>query len=141
VTSVARPRALLVDDDPLLLRVVGRMLRETCDVVLAASGAEALELLEAGESFDALVVDVNLPGVTDGVDVYRELRARARAAPRHARPTAAPAAARGTREPLFVFMTGDGRAMDALPRAPSVAFLKKPFERTQLLAALEPVLR
>lgn len=69
----SRPRVLLVDDEELLLRVYKRMLGGRYDVSVAASGAEALELLRAGP-FDAILCDLMMPGI-DGVALHEALRA------------------------------------------------------------------
>jgi two-component system response regulator RegX3 len=66
-------RLLVVDDDPGLLDVVSYALeREGYDVVPATDGDEALERAR-GESFDVVVLDIMLPGIS-GIDVLRELR-------------------------------------------------------------------
>jgi len=54
---------LIVEDDPRLGRLLQRLLAEERHVVdLAVGGGEALELVEAGGRFDALILDV--AGVT-----------------------------------------------------------------------------
>ncbi len=60
--SSDRVRILLVDDDPLVGRAVGRMLREH-DVVIVNSGTEALGLAQSS-SFDLLLCDVMMPEMT-----------------------------------------------------------------------------
>jgi two-component system response regulator PilR (NtrC family) len=65
-----RPRILVVDDEPSMrdmLRIVLR--RDGYDVVVAANGREALELLERS-AFDLLLSDIRMPDVT-GVEVLR----------------------------------------------------------------------
>lgn len=66
-------RILLVDDDPLVGRAVGRMLREH-DVVVASSGSAALELCDVSD-FDLLLCDVMMPEMT-GPDLRAELATR-----------------------------------------------------------------
>lgn len=60
------PRVLLVDDDAQALAALARILSNRCDVrILAANGAkQALDYLGAGASFDLIVVDYNLPGIS-----------------------------------------------------------------------------
>lgn len=67
------PRVLLVDDEPILLRLLQVNLRlEGFEVVACSSGEEALE--RAGERTpDVVVLDVVLPGI-DGFEVCRRLR-------------------------------------------------------------------
>lgn len=68
-----RFRALVVDDEPALVRVVAAYLeRDGFDVTTATDGAEALRLA-ALEHPDVVVLDVMMPGV-DGIEVCRRLR-------------------------------------------------------------------
>jgi two-component system sensor histidine kinase/response regulator len=72
-----RGRVLVVDDEPELRRLVGGVLKGSHEVILAASGEEALELA-ARERFDAVVLDVTMPGMS-GLEVCRALRERSAA--------------------------------------------------------------
>jgi two-component system response regulator PilR (NtrC family) len=68
--ATSRPRILVVDDEPSMremLRIVLR--RDGYDVVVAASGQEAIQHLE-GQPFDLLLSDIRMPD-TNGVDVLR----------------------------------------------------------------------
>lgn len=67
-------RVLMIDDDPQLAELLAAYLRPH-DVLLtnAPDGARGLRALEAG-GFDAVVLDVMMPGL-DGLDVLRRLRA------------------------------------------------------------------
>jgi two-component system response regulator HupR/HoxA len=56
-----KPVVLLVDDEPLLLELLGLELRETCKVFTAASAGEA-NLLLAARHYDVIVCDHMLPG-------------------------------------------------------------------------------
>jgi two-component system response regulator MprA len=67
---------LVVEDDPRLGRLLQRLLTEERHLVeLTASGAEALEIAEAGDGIDAMVLDIGLPDIP-GTTVARQLRAR-----------------------------------------------------------------
>jgi EAL domain-containing protein (putative c-di-GMP-specific phosphodiesterase class I) len=69
-----RPRILMVEDEASLLRVLSRFLeRAGFHVEAAQNGHRATELL-AKESFDAVVTDLSMPGLS-GVDVLRAARA------------------------------------------------------------------
>ena len=71
--AVNRVRALVVDDEPALVRVIAAYLeREGFAVTTAADGREALERAREVEP-DVVVLDVMMPGV-DGVQVCRQLR-------------------------------------------------------------------
>jgi CheY-like chemotaxis protein len=74
------PRVLVIDDDPLMGRALLRMLRNSALAVI--DNAEgALARVTAGETFDLLLCDVMMPGMT-GIDLYQHM---ARVAPDHAR--------------------------------------------------------
>jgi CheY-like chemotaxis protein len=75
LTSANPRRLLVVDDEPLVLRSVQRLLGRTYPVVLAASAEEALALLERGESIDAVFTDLSLPGM-DGAELARRIAER-----------------------------------------------------------------
>ncbi|MEJ2182604.1 MAG: response regulator [Nitrospirota bacterium] len=67
---------LVVDDQPLLLRLMARVLPSTdpsVEVVAAHTGREALEALEA-HSFDLCFLDVGLPDMS-GLMVMEKMRA------------------------------------------------------------------
>jgi two-component system, cell cycle sensor histidine kinase and response regulator CckA len=73
--AAERPgRILLADDEDLVRRVTAELMRRNgYDVVPAASGEEALELLDDG--FDALVTDVAMSGM-NGQALARRVRER-----------------------------------------------------------------
>jgi DNA-binding response OmpR family regulator len=65
---------LLVEDDPRLQRVLRRLLEDDRHVVeVAPDGATALELAEATEGIEAVILDVGLPDIS-GLDVAKRLR-------------------------------------------------------------------
>jgi DNA-binding response OmpR family regulator len=67
-------RVLVVEDDPEISRFVVRGLtEERCLVDLVEDGASAIDMATA-EEYDAIVLDLMLPGV-DGFEVCRRLRA------------------------------------------------------------------
>jgi DNA-binding response OmpR family regulator len=69
--------ALVVDDEPSLVRVVeGYLLQDGFDVRTAADGETALALARESEP-DLVVLDLGLPGM-DGIEVCRELRSFSR---------------------------------------------------------------
>ncbi len=74
--SVSMPlRVLLVDDEPLILRVFSRALGRLGVVALtAATGAAALEALDEAE-VDVVVTDISMPGM-DGVQLLAGIRQR-----------------------------------------------------------------
>ena len=69
-------RALVIDDSRTMRRIVADMLRELeFDTSEAGDGREALDVLEAGETFDLACVDWNMP-VMDGLTFVAAVRAR-----------------------------------------------------------------
>lgn len=63
--NARRPlRILVVDDDPFLGRAIRRKLGEMHAVTVALSGGEACTLIEIDPSYDAIVCDVMMPGMT-----------------------------------------------------------------------------
>lgn len=65
-------RILLADDEPATLQLMRRALEaDGHSIGVASTGSEALEQLRENPSaFDALVTDVNMPGL-DGVELIR----------------------------------------------------------------------
>jgi PAS domain S-box-containing protein len=80
VVEASEPRlirgiALLVDDEELVRASTSYMLAELgYRVIEAASGEEAMELMDTGEAFDLLVTDHLMPGI-NGTDLARVVRA------------------------------------------------------------------
>ncbi len=73
-------RVLVVEDDPKLLKSIRQGLKEQGIAADGASdGREGLDLA-LGSDYDALILDVMLPG-RSGLDLLRELRSRRRATP------------------------------------------------------------
>jgi DNA-binding response OmpR family regulator len=68
-------RILVVDDSPSYLAEVAEQLRqESYDVVCAASGQEALDLLGA-QSVDSILLDLNMPGLS-GQETCQRVKAQ-----------------------------------------------------------------
>lgn len=75
------PTILLVEDEPSLrLGLVDGLGSEGFQVVEAADGEAALELLLPESSFDAILLDLMLPGI-DGLEVLRRVRSQSIAVP------------------------------------------------------------
>lgn len=68
-----KPRVLLVDDDSTLRRVLRLALTGLgFQIVEAGSGEAALALLRAGP-YDAVLLDIDMPGI-DGIETCKEIR-------------------------------------------------------------------
>lgn len=110
---------LLVDDEPLNLKVLRSHLEDRFRVHEATSGPEALEIA-AKVPLDVVVADQRMPDMT-GVELLAELRTR--------RPDVA-----------GIVLTGfaDMPALEsAINRAGAFRFLRKPWEPPQIIEALE----
>jgi len=110
---------LVIDDEPLLLRTVGNMLRNH-RVTLCASAREAIAIL-ASKQFDVIVSDVMMPEMT-GLQLLE-----------HLRQVSAETADK------IVLMTGAILRVEASSRRalPPERWIEKPFSRRQLEEALE----
>lgn len=72
-SAAPRPRLLIVDDQPINIRVLHMILAQHYQVLMATSGAQALKVCE--EQQPALVLmDVVMPDM-DGYEACRQLRA------------------------------------------------------------------
>jgi two-component system KDP operon response regulator KdpE len=67
-----RPRLLVVDDEPQILRALESILSKAYDVQVAASGEEAIQFA-AENPPDLVILDLALPGVS-GMEITRILR-------------------------------------------------------------------
>jgi two-component system KDP operon response regulator KdpE len=73
VSDPPRPRVLVVDDEPQIVRALKVVLREAgFETVPAETGSEALDLA-AVRPPDAAIIDLVLPDI-DGIEVTRQLR-------------------------------------------------------------------
>jgi len=72
MTDDIRERVLVVEDEPMGVMLLARILKEAeCDVVVAKSGEEALSHVD---NVDMVILDVMLPGI-DGYEVARSFKA------------------------------------------------------------------
>jgi CheY-like chemotaxis protein len=105
----------------MVARSLERLLARTHEVTVLASGEEALARLDAGERWDALLVDLMMPGL-DGPALHRALAARHPAL-----------------LPRLAFITGGayGERATAFLASQPVAVLPKPFQPAALLELVE----
>ncbi len=116
-------RLLLVEDEPSLARTLSdRLTAEGYEVVIAADGPSGEQSARDG-GFDAVLLDVNLPG-KNGFDVCRDLRRD------------------GTDIPILM-LTARNELVDRVVGLKLGAddYLAKPFETLELLARIEALLR
>ena len=67
-----RLRVLVVDDEPRVAEMLQRVLRRDHEVVAVSCGRDALDQVQAGVWFDAIVTDVMMPNMT-GLELLDEL--------------------------------------------------------------------
>jgi signal transduction histidine kinase/ActR/RegA family two-component response regulator/HAMP domain-containing protein len=116
---------LLVDDEEMIREMFTEHLQDVgYRVLVAATGAEALACLGAGEAVDVLVTDLSMPGM-DGLELIREAQSR--------RP--------GLPAVLLTGYAGDGAAL-AVGGAVSGTFslLRKPVTSIQLIDRIQSLL-
>src|SRR5688572_10725614 len=118
-----RPRILVVEDDPS----GGRMMRalfkpEGCEVSLAESGAQALEIFGQGQPVDAVFLDLGLPDM-GGLQVLEAMKKSRPAVP-------------------VIILTGDTELPTAVKaiQAGASNYFTKPINSGQILAALRAAL-
>jgi len=116
-----RPKILVIDDEPQILRAMRSILSRSHEVELAASGEEGLRLA-ADSAPDLVILDLTLPGIT-GMDVCRTLREWLRA-------------------PILILSVRDNEA-DKIAALDLGAddYLTKPFSAGELLAHIRALLR
>ena len=74
----SKPRALrvvVIDDEPLLLRTMSRLIESAGHTVFSAQSFQDIEQRLDPTSFDVLITDLVLPGLT-GTEILAELRNR-----------------------------------------------------------------
>jgi two-component system LytT family response regulator len=116
----SRLRAYLVDDEPLALRRLGRLLKATgrVDIVGSATDAEAALPFLSTEAVDLLFLDIQMPGMS-GFELLSKLES----------------------QPPVIFTTAfDQYALRAF-EVNSVDYLLKPIEAEQLDRALNKIER
>jgi DNA-binding response OmpR family regulator len=119
----ARPKLLVVDDDPHLLRLFELYLRRTFfEVHLAGSGDEAIALAQETE-FDVAVVDLILP-TFGGLRLCGHLK-------------------ESSRPPYVIIISGEtGKEVrQSLSECGADEFVAKPFAPAEFVAHLEEVAR
>lgn len=121
------PHVLVVDDDDRIRDLVARYLQEHGFFVsVAENAAEAKEILKIGE-FDALVVDVMMPGQT-GMEFTQDIREQG---------------VFGQRDIPVLLLTAMGEVEDKIEGLTSGAddYLTKPFDPRELVLRLQAILR
>jgi CheY-like chemotaxis protein len=74
-TRLRPGHVLVVDDDELVARALARVLSREHAASYVTSAAAALADLESGATYDVILCDVQMPGMS-GIDMYREIERR-----------------------------------------------------------------
>ncbi len=120
------PLVLVIDDDPITLQIVANQLSlHNYIVQTASSGTEALSRIDGGLSPDLVILDVMMPKMS-GLDVLRHLRSRHSLA-----------------DLPVILLTAKGDASDITTGMEAGAndYLAKPFNRAELLARVNTLMR
>jgi DNA-binding NtrC family response regulator len=116
---------LLIDDMAGVRRAVTAMLKRAGHgVTVAESGGQGVEMLKT-RRFDLVITDMLMPGI-DGADVLGQMEAM-------------------PNRPRVIAISGGGAGMSAdsalrLARIKADAFLEKPFDSEDLIAAVDKLL-
>jgi CheY-like chemotaxis protein len=115
---------LVVEDDALTRKFVVTQLESLgYNIVSAATGAEALALVDRGVTFDLLFTDVIMPGGVNGRELAEEM---------------------AKRRPLLRILYTSGYAQDAIVHHgrldPGVALLNKPYRKADLARQIREAL-
>ncbi|WP_428248933.1 response regulator [Ferrovibrio sp.] len=114
-------RILLVDDDDDVRSVLGWMLTALGHAVTEVnSGAAAMERLQAGDRFDLMITDIQMPGGLSGVDLARQVTLHRWIG-------------------HIIFLSGSEPPADSLKRQTghNHAFLRKPIRKQDLINTIE----
>lgn len=117
------PKILVVDDDPRLLELLRRYLGENDFSVTVASNGQQMNRIWMRERFDALILDLMMPG-EDGLAILRRLRGAKDTTP-------------------IIMLTARGEEVDRIVGLELGAddYLPKPFNPRELLARIHAVMR
>lgn len=117
------PKLLVVDDDPRLRDLLRRYLGENGYQVFVADNGVTMNRLWLRERFDALILDLMMPG-EDGLQILRRLREQKDMTP-------------------IIMLTARGEDVDRIVGLEMGAddYIPKPFNPRELLARIHAVLR
>lgn len=68
-----KQKILITDDIPANITVLGEVLREEYEIIIATNGEKALEIAASEDSPDLILLDIMMPGM-DGYEVCRRLK-------------------------------------------------------------------
>jgi PAS domain S-box-containing protein len=71
--SSRRKRILCIDDEPSVGRLIARFLQKAHDVVVETDSEQAIERLQNGERYDAIICDIMMP-IMSGIEFFDRLK-------------------------------------------------------------------
>ncbi len=118
-----KKHVLVVDDDPMMLKLIKEQLKDNYTVATAISGSIALKFLE-NKKTDMIILDYEMPG-ENGADVLKKIRDN-----------------EATSNLPVVFLTGitDREKIKKVVSFKPQGYLIKPIEREQLLQIIEKII-
>lgn len=122
-TEPAKKHVLVVDDDPMLLKLIKEQLKDSYTVATAINGAIALKFLE-NKKTDLIVLDYEMPN-ENGADVLEKIRKNPE-----------------TAKLPVVFLTGvkDREKIKRLVDLKPQGYLLKPIEREKLIRNIKSII-
>ena len=76
ILSNRRGRVLVIDDEPIVAKALGRVLESEHDVTIAPNAGEASRLIVGGNRYDVILCDLMMPQMT-GMELHADLARRA----------------------------------------------------------------
>ncbi len=119
-SELVRKHILVVDDDPIMLKLIKEQLRDRYSVATAISGSIALNFLER-KNVDLVILDYEMPN-ENGADVLKKIRENQK-----------------TADIPVIFLTGvkERQKIVKLVQLKPQGYLLKPIEREKLLSTIE----
>jgi len=113
-------KILIVDDIPVSIKVLGELLREHYEILVATSGSRAIEVALKNKP-DLILMDVVMPGM-DGLETCRQLKENAQ-----------------TAEIPVIFLTAMSESSDVIKgfEVGGQDYIVKPFNKTEVIARVK----
>jgi PAS domain S-box-containing protein len=70
--ALRRGRVLVIDDEPMMVKVIVRTLGNDHEIVTVLAAKEAIDMIAAGQRFHVILCDLMMPHIT-GMDLYAEV--------------------------------------------------------------------
>ncbi len=119
--QIKRQTLLIVDDEPVNIKIFLEMLRSDYTIKVATDGEKALQIAQSDNPPDLIILDVMMPGI-DGYEVCRRLKAEPR-----------------TKDIPIIFVTAKGGEDDQTKgfELGAVDYIAKPFSPIVVMARIK----